>query len=81
MLRILHQLYFLLLLCVCRAVLAWLSIYALRNKDTPVGGKLVSLEDIVKEHWAVYGRNYFSRYDFEVRQQSLPLCEICKPVW
>jgi phosphoglucomutase len=29
------------------------------------GGKLVTVEDIVKEHWAKYGRNYFSRYDYE----------------
>ena len=32
------------------AVLAWLSILAYRNKETPVGGKLVSVEDVVVEH-------------------------------
>jgi phosphoglucomutase len=47
------------------AVLAWLSILAYRNKDVPVGGKLVSVEQVVKEHWAQYGRNFFSRYDYE----------------
>jgi len=47
------------------AVLAWLSILAYRNKDVPVGGKLVTVADVVKEHWAKYGRNYFSRYDYE----------------
>ena len=47
------------------AVLAWLSILAYRNKDVPVGGPLVTVERIVSEHWAKYGRNFFSRYDYE----------------
>lgn len=47
------------------AVLAWLSIIAYRNKDKKVGEKLVSVSDVVKEHWATYGRNFFSRYDYE----------------
>lgn len=47
------------------AVLAWLSILAYRNKDKKVGEKLVSVADIAKEHWATYGRNFFSRYDYE----------------
>ncbi|XP_020089493.1 phosphoglucomutase, chloroplastic [Ananas comosus] len=47
------------------AVLAWLSIIAYRNKDKKVGEKLVSVADIAKEHWATYGRNFFSRYDYE----------------
>ncbi|MEQ2302642.1 Phosphoglucomutase-1 [Ameca splendens] len=38
------------------AVLAWLSIIATRRQ---------SLEDILKEHWLKYGRNYFTRYDYE----------------
>jgi len=50
----------------CRAVLAWLSIIAFRNKDKKPGEKLVSVADVVKEHWATYGRNFFSRYDYEV---------------
>ena len=50
-----------------RAVLAWLSIIAYRNKDKKPGEKLVSVSDVVKEHWATYGRNFFSRYDYEVR--------------
>lgn len=49
-----------------RAVLAWLSIIAYRNKDKKPGEKLVSVSDVVKEHWATYGRNFFSRYDYEV---------------
>ncbi|CAL0300732.1 unnamed protein product [Lupinus luteus] len=47
------------------AVLAWLSIIAYRNKDTKPGEKLISVSDVVKEHWATYGRNFFSRYDYE----------------
>lgn len=50
-----------------RAVLAWLSILAHRNKDMKPGDKLVSVADVVKEYWATYGRNFFSRYDYEVR--------------
>ena len=47
------------------AVLAWLSILAYRNKDVPVGGKKVTVEQVVREHWAEFGRNFFSRYDYE----------------
>uniref|UniRef100_V9KR45 Phosphoglucomutase-1 n=1 Tax=Callorhinchus milii TaxID=7868 RepID=V9KR45_CALMI len=38
------------------AVLAWLSIIATRK---------MSVEDIMKEHWQKYGRNFFTRYDYE----------------
>ncbi|XP_042057511.1 phosphoglucomutase, chloroplastic-like [Salvia splendens] len=44
---------------------AWLSIIAFRNKDKKPGEKLVSVSDVVSEHWATYGRNFFSRYDYE----------------
>ncbi|KAL8161790.1 hypothetical protein V2J09_013279 [Rumex salicifolius] len=44
---------------------AWLSIIAYRNKDNKPGEKLVSVADVVTEHWATYGRNFFSRYDYE----------------
>jgi len=27
--------------------------------------KLVTVEDIVRSHWAEYGRNYYRRYDYE----------------
>ncbi|KAJ4973285.1 hypothetical protein NE237_006459 [Protea cynaroides] len=47
------------------AVLAWLSILAYKNKDNLKEGKLVSVEDIVTEHWATYGRHYYTRYDYE----------------
>lgn len=51
---------------ILRAVLAWLSIIAYRNKDKKEGEKLVSVSDVAKEHWESYGRNFFSRYDYEV---------------
>ncbi|XP_020795244.1 LOW QUALITY PROTEIN: phosphoglucomutase-1-like [Boleophthalmus pectinirostris] len=38
------------------AVLAWLSILAARRQ---------SVEDILKDHWLKYGRNYYTRYDYE----------------
>ena len=38
------------------AVLFWLNILAVRKQ---------SVESIVREHWAVYGRNFYSRYDYE----------------
>ncbi|KZV38401.1 phosphoglucomutase, chloroplastic-like [Dorcoceras hygrometricum] len=47
------------------AVLAWLSIVSSRNKDRKPGEKLISVSDVVNEHWATYGRNFFSRYDYE----------------
>ena len=40
-------------------MLAWLSILACKNKDVPVGGAKVSVEDIAKEFWTTYGRNFF----------------------
>ena len=38
------------------AVLFWLNIIAARNQ---------SVETIVREHWAKYGRNVYSRHDYE----------------
>ena len=38
------------------AVLFWLNIVAARKE---------SVEQIVREHWARYGRNYYTRYDYE----------------
>jgi phosphoglucomutase len=45
------------------AVLAWLSILAAANPDS--SQPLVSVQEIVEKHWAKYGRNYYSRWDFE----------------
>ncbi|KAF3327114.1 phosphoglucomutase [Carex littledalei] len=47
------------------AVLAWLSILAEKNKNRKVGEKLVSVADVALEHWSTFGRNFFSRYDYE----------------
>eukprot|EP00550_Attheya_septentrionalis_P006652 CAMPEP_0198294146 /NCGR_PEP_ID=MMETSP1449-20131203/21071_1 /TAXON_ID=420275 /ORGANISM="Attheya septentrionalis, Strain CCMP2084" /LENGTH=1060 /DNA_ID=CAMNT_0043994017 /DNA_START=92 /DNA_END=3274 /DNA_ORIENTATION=+ len=45
------------------AVLAWMSILASKNTDSTK--PLVTIEDVVREHWAKYGRNYYCRWDFE----------------
>ncbi len=45
------------------AVLAWLSVLAHHNPDPAAPLKPISA--IVQEHWAVYGRNYYCRYDYE----------------
>ena len=44
------------------AVLCWLNIIAAKQKDS---GQTVSVEAIVKAHWAEYGRNVYSRHDYE----------------
>jgi phosphoglucomutase len=44
------------------AVLAWLSILQNKNEGSET---FVSVEDIVTAHWKKYGRNYYSRYDYE----------------
>ncbi len=46
------------------AILCWLSILAFRNTDTKPGN-LVTVQQIVEEHWKTYGRNYYCRYDYE----------------
>ncbi|RVU86161.1 alpha-D-glucose phosphate-specific phosphoglucomutase [Leucothrix sargassi] len=38
------------------AVLFWLNILAVKKQ---------SVADIVKDHWATYGRNFYTRHDFE----------------
>ncbi|MCD7060166.1 alpha-D-glucose phosphate-specific phosphoglucomutase [Pelagibacterium xiamenense] len=38
------------------AVLLWLNILAARKQG---------VDEIVREHWATYGRNYYSRHDYE----------------
>jgi len=44
------------------AVLAWLQILAAK---TEAKGSLVTPEDVAREHWKEYGRNYYARYDYE----------------
>ncbi|KAJ3043127.1 Phosphoglucomutase-2 [Rhizophlyctis rosea] len=43
------------------AILSWLSILAHANDSIPN----VGLNDILNKHYEEYGRNYFSRYDYE----------------
>ncbi len=38
------------------AVLLWLNILAVRRQG---------VDEIVREHWAIYGRNYYTRHDYE----------------
>ncbi|OII71932.1 uncharacterized protein cubi_00740 [Cryptosporidium ubiquitum] len=45
------------------AVLAWLSILAYRNPDPTK--PLVSVEEITRDFWKKYGRNYYTRFDYE----------------
>ncbi|KAH7307808.1 hypothetical protein KP509_22G078600 [Ceratopteris richardii] len=47
------------------AVLAWLSILAHKNRGVPRGGKLVTVQDIVRQHWSTFGRHFYTRYDYE----------------
>lgn len=49
------------------AVLAWLSILAGENTDEK---KLVTVEKIVKDHWRKFGRNYYTRYDYETVEKK-----------
>ncbi|EGR28798.1 phosphoglucomutase 2, putative [Ichthyophthirius multifiliis] len=47
------------------AILAWLSILADKNVDKTQNGKFFGVEDIMKEFWQNFGRNYYQRYDYE----------------
>ena len=44
------------------AVMCWLSILASKNEGR---AELFGVEDIVKEHWRTFGRNYYIRHDYE----------------
>ena len=54
-------------------MLAWLAIIAYKNKDNLGGDKLVTVEDIVRQHWSTYGRHYYTRYDYEVWMHDIVL--------
>ena len=43
------------------AVVAWLSIMAAANKEKPGS----TVQDVLIAHYKTYGRNFFSRYDYE----------------
>ncbi|KAF7356493.1 putative PGM2-phosphoglucomutase [Mycena venus] len=45
------------------AVIAWLNILAAANRDSP--NKLLGINDILHAHYEIYGRSFFSRYDYE----------------
>jgi len=45
------------------AVVAWLNILAAKNAQS--SGKLIGINDLLKEFYSIYGRSFFSRYDYE----------------
>ena len=47
------------------AVLAWMSILMKANENVADGEQLVSVQDIVTNHWKKYGRHFYCRYDYE----------------
>lgn len=42
---------------------AWLNILAAANKESP--NKLIGINELLQKHYAIYGRSFFSRYDYE----------------
>ena len=44
-------------------MLAWLNIIAAANKNSP--NKLIGINDLLHEFYSIYGRSFFSRYDYE----------------
>ncbi|GBE89772.1 phosphoglucomutase [Sparassis latifolia] len=45
------------------AIVAWLNILAYANKQSP--NELLGINELLQKHYAVYGRSFFSRYDYE----------------
>ncbi|KAG2365041.1 hypothetical protein BDR07DRAFT_1470605 [Suillus spraguei] len=45
------------------AIMAWLNIIAAANKESP--NELIGIKELLRKHYAVYGRSFFSRYDYE----------------
>ncbi|EGO22445.1 hypothetical protein SERLADRAFT_473267 [Serpula lacrymans var. lacrymans S7.9] len=45
------------------AVIAWLNIIAAANKSSP--NKPIGIKELLNQHYATYGRSFFSRYDYE----------------
>ena len=45
------------------AATAWLNILAYANKQSP--NQLIGIPELLEKHYAVYGRSFFSRYDYE----------------
>ena len=48
---------------VLTSTVAWLNILAYANQQTP--NELVGIKELLQKHYAVYGRSFFSRYDYE----------------
>eukprot|EP00658_Telonema_sp_P-2_P076618 TRINITY_DN6740_c0_g1_i1.p1 TRINITY_DN6740_c0_g1~~TRINITY_DN6740_c0_g1_i1.p1 ORF type:complete len:270 (+),score=53.20 TRINITY_DN6740_c0_g1_i1:212-1021(+) len=51
------------------AVLSWMSILAVHNKQTPEGS-LIGVETIVRSFWDEYGRVYYQRFDYEAVENA-----------
>jgi len=45
------------------AIVAWLNILAAANKESPK--KFIGINDLLRRHYSIYGRSFFSRYDYE----------------
>ncbi|KAH9849026.1 phosphoglucomutase [Lenzites betulinus] len=45
------------------AVVAWLNILAYANQQSP--NEVIGIKELLEKHYAVYGRSFFSRYDYE----------------
>ncbi|KDQ61522.1 hypothetical protein JAAARDRAFT_30970 [Jaapia argillacea MUCL 33604] len=45
------------------AVVAWLNILAAANQKSP--NQLIGINELLLKHYKEYGRNFFSRYDYE----------------
>ncbi|KAI6149527.1 hypothetical protein BKA82DRAFT_13503 [Pisolithus tinctorius] len=45
------------------AIVAWLNILAAANKESP--NKLIGIKELLQKHYSIYGRSFFSRYDYE----------------
>ena len=42
---------------------AWLNILAYANQQSP--NEFVGIKELLQKHYAIYGRSFFSRYDYE----------------
>lgn len=52
------------------AIIAWLNIIAAANSPSykdrfPDAGEFVGINDILQRHYKIYGRSFFTRYDYE----------------
>ena len=47
------------------AMLAWISILMKANENVAAGAPLVGVKDVVENHWRIYGRHFYCRYDYE----------------